>query len=225
MSRCSVLTLLTALCTTAGADTINWGSEFGSVNLQSDGTTPVTSGFTIQLGKFNTGFIPDPGNVELWEDNWVVFDELLPGDHNADFGYYTSEKQLMDNGVFLGGDQAYVWMFNSQDVVPGSEWLLYTNDGSDGTGGDDWTFPVVPGSQQTQPLSWRVSNATRAIFGGIDPDGGDPGDPQQGGGYGTVPTRVFGVQTHTFVPEPGTAALGALGFCVLTGMRRRRSVS
>lgn len=221
MSHCSVLTLLLALCACAQADTINWGSEFGSVNVQSDGSTAVTAGFTIQLGKFASGFTPDGANVELWAENWIVFDELLPGEHNAAFGYYTGERQLLDNDTFQPGDQAYVWMYSSQTVVPGSEWLLYTNDVTDGIAGDDWLYPAAPGSQQTEPLSWRVSNASHVVFGALDPDGGDAATPQQGDGYGTPPGTPFHVQTHTFVPEPGTAALGAAALLMLAGNRRR----
>jgi hypothetical protein len=218
MSRCSVLTLLPLLCTGVCADTINWGSEFGSINLQSDGSTPVTASFTVQLGKFTAGFNPDGANVDLWTSNWIVFDELLPGAHNAAAGYYTSEKLLLDNTTFTPGDQAYVWMFNDQTTVPGSEWLVYTNDASDGLNSDDWLFPEVSGSQLTTPLSWRVSNASRALLGGIDPEGDGP---QQGDGYYTPPTDLFDVQTHTFVPEPGSAILGFAALLVLSGRRRR----
>jgi hypothetical protein len=219
MIRRGLLTLL--FCTSAKADTINWGSEFGSINLQSDGASPVTAGFTIQLGKFNSGFDPDGANVDLWAANWVVFDELLPGEHNADLGYYTGEAQLLDNATFQPGDQAYVWMFNDQIVVPGSEWLLYTNDATDGTGGDDWLFPAVSGSLQTPPLSWRVSNATRTVFGGLDSDGSGPDSGNSGAGYGTSPTNPFHLQTFTFVPEPGVAVLGMAVALFLAGSRRR----
>ena len=200
---------------------INWGSSFGSVNRQSDGIAAVTSGFTIQLGTFSLGFTPDGANVDLWASNWTAFDELLPGEHNAAVGYYTSQKELLNNSVFRQGDQAYVWMFNAQTAVPGSEWLLYTNDATDGLAADDWLFPAAPGSQQTMPLSWRVSNATRALFGCIDPDGAGAGPDRCGDGYGTPPPGPFNVQTHTFVPEPGAALLGGLAFLGFAARRRR----
>lgn len=223
MSRCSVFALLLSLPAAALADTINWGSEFGSINVQSDGTTPVTSGFTIQLGKFAAGFQPDGQNVDLWASNWIVFDELLPGEHNAAVGYYTSEHQLLNNTTFQPGDRAYVWMYNSQTAVPGSEWLLYTNDPSDGLTNDDWLFPSVPGSQQTTPLSWRVSNSSRVVFGATDPDGDGPGQRRYGNGWGTPPAEGFHVQTRTFVPEPGAAVLG--GMAALFLLRRRRAAA
>jgi hypothetical protein len=208
---------LPAVCV---ADTITWGSEFLSVNLQSDGTTPVDSSFTIQLGKFQDGFTPDGNNVDLWAANWDVFDELLPGEHNPAVGYYTSAEKLLDNSTFHAGDQAYVWMYNSNTAVPGSEWLLYTNDASDGSALDDWLFPAVPGSQQNLTQNWRVSNASHVLFGGLDPKRGDAEDPRYGMGIGTDPDREFNVQTRTFVPEPSTALLGAAGLLLLA--RRRR---
>lgn len=221
MSHCSALTLFLAFSSPAWADTINWGSEFGSRNVQSDGSAPVATGFTVQLGKFTTGFSPDGANVELWAANWTVFDELLPGEHNAAFGYYTSERQLLDNTTFQPGEQAYVWMYNSQTVVPGSEWLLYTNDGRDGAAADDWVFPDVPGSQQTLPLSWRVSNASRVIFGALDPDDDGPDPSRRGDGHGTPPGGGFNVQTHTFVPEPGASLLSIAALMLLAARRHR----
>lgn len=203
------------------AGAINWGSQFGSVNVQSDGTTAVSGGFTIQLGKFASGFTPDGTNISLWAANWVVFDSLDPGEHNAASGYFTSEPNLLNNNVFASGDQAYVWMFNSQTAVPGSEWLLYTNDATDGIAADDWKFPTAPGSQQTLPLSWRVSNASRALFGGINPDGPGPDPRRTGDGIGTPPETPVHLQTYTFVPEPSGALLS--GLAALFFMRRRRS--
>jgi hypothetical protein len=207
------------------ADTIEWGSAFNSINLQSDGVTAVDGeSFTIQLGKFTSGFQPNPGNVDLWDANWVAADTLDPGEHSllaAPFnGYYTSKAQLLDNSTFAAGDQAYVWMFNSKATVPGSEWLLYTNDSTDGSALDDWLYPLVTGSQQVTPLLWRVSNATNVVFGGLNPDGPGPGDPEYGGGHGTNPATPFHVQTRTFVPEPSS---GLLALCaLLAGTRRRR---
>lgn len=205
------------------AETINWGSEFGSVNIQSDGATPVTASFTIELGRFSNGFIPNGGNVDLWQPNWVVFDALAPGEHNAAVGYFTSEASLNDNQTFAAGDQAYVWMFDNQTTVPGSQWLLYTNDAGDGSAGDDWKFPAATGSQQPFPVSWRVSNATHAIFGGLDPDRNNGPPLVQGDGHYTEPASPVNLQTHTFItliPEPGFPALA--GLAALHLLRRKR---
>src|SRR6188768_3455574 len=90
--------------------TINWGSEFGSVNLESDGITPISDAFTIQLGAFDPGFIPSGANVDLWAANWNVFDQLLPNEHFSAAGYFTSEPELLNNLLFAQGQQAYVWM-------------------------------------------------------------------------------------------------------------------
>jgi protocatechuate 3,4-dioxygenase beta subunit len=201
------------------SNTINWGSQFGSVNRQSDGTSPLTAAFTIQMGKFTTGFTPDESNVNLWAANWFVFDAAEGSEYNPAVGYFSSKKDLVNNTVFQAGDQAYVWIYDDQAAEPGSEWLLYTN--------YDWTFPVAPAGQIVTPLSWRVSNATTAVFGAIDPDAGGPSATSVGGGGGTLPATAFHLQTRTIlatVPEPAAAALwGALG--LLMASRRRRPVA
>jgi len=220
MKKILIATAL-VLCGPAWADTINWGSSFGTQNLQSDATTPVSGSFTIQLGKFSTGFDPDGANVDLWAGNWVPLDSLEPGTHNPAMGYFTSEVQLTNNNVFAAGDRAYVWMFNSQAAVPGSEWLLYTNDATDGNTGDDWSFPAVTGSQQSMGWSWRVSNASRVLFGGLDPDGPGSVPRRTGDGNGTPSGPPSYLQTYTFVPEPSAALLGLAGAALL--LRRHRA--
>ncbi len=213
---------LLATCQSLIGGTLDWGSSFSSVNRQSDGVTAVTGGFTIQLGTFTGGVAPDGANVDLWASNWTVFDEMDPGEHKAAAGYYTSQRELLNNSVYRQGDQAYVWLFNSQTAVPGSEWLLYTNDATDGLSAGDWLFPTARGSQQTMPLSWRVSNATRALFGCLDPDGAGIGPELCGDGHGTPPPGPFNVQAPTFVPEPGAAMLGGLAILGLAARRRRQ---
>ena len=205
------------------ADNINWGSEFGSVNLQSDGTTAVNSSFTVQLGAFDAGFTPTGANVDLWAANWTPLNELLPGEHHLVPGYYTRSGSLDDNTTFAAGTQAYVWMYNSNTAVPGSEWLLYTNDDTDGSALDDWLFPQVTGSKDPVTLSWRVSNASRVLFGALDPNRSDTTPGKFGDGYGTNPTGAFNVQTHTFVPEPSAWLTSMAGLLILA--RRRRAVS
>ena len=69
MKISATLAALVFISWPAQAGSINWGSEFGSVNVQSDGATPVSSGFTIHLGKFSSGFTPDGTNVDLWASN------------------------------------------------------------------------------------------------------------------------------------------------------------
>jgi hypothetical protein len=224
MNRLTGLFSMLAFASPALGITINWGSEFGSVNVQSDGGTRVSADFTIQLGTFDTGFAPSGANAGLWASNWNVIDEVLPGQHNSDFGYFTSELDLQNNNSpFNLGAQVYVWMFNDQLAQVGSEWLLYTNDSTDNTPGDNWIIPAAPGSQQTPPLSWRVSNASHVVFGGLDPDRTGATVPSFGDGIGTPPQVPFNLQTHTFIPEPSAAALGGLAALYLLRRRRPRN--
>ena len=229
MKITKLITLLATLSFVGSAPcgTVNWGSAFGSSNVQSDGSTALDSGFTFQLGKFTDGFTPTEANADVWAANWVVFDTIPGSSYNAPFGYFTSEAQLLDNSVFHAGDQAFVWVYNSQSPVPGTEWLLYTNDSTDGNAADDWTFFSVPGSQQNLELSWRVSNASHAVFGSLDPDAGGGTPPSIGGGVGTPPATPYSIQTYTFVavPEPAAALLLLLGAgsLALTQAQRRRT--
>ncbi len=208
----------------AHADTINWGNTFGSTVLQSDGATGWDDGFTIELGKFDDGFTPTPANAGLWAGHWTAFDTVTGAEFNVGAGFYQSSSVLADNDVFGVGDQAYVWVFNNQTAAPGSEWLLFTNSSADGNAGDDWRFPAATGSQQTLPLSWRVTNATVPVFGAFvsSPSGGEP---EVGGGVRTPPPGGFDLQTATFaVPEPGVTAL-LLGGVATFFRRRRRAVA
>ena len=81
--------------------------------------------------------------------------------------------------------------------------------------GDDWVIPSYL-DQSALTLEWRVSNATRPAFGGLnDVDG--PGER-------TADPIPFELQTNTPapppIPEPRTFAF--LGFASLLTLRRRR---
>ena len=95
------------------------------------------------------------------------------------------------------------------------EWLLYTNDSSDGDATDDLIFPSYQG-QNPATLEWTVENASAVVFGGLN--------DTQGPGQYDSPSGGFELQTHT-IPEPGSALfLSALVAGAALIRRRRRSV-
>jgi hypothetical protein len=99
-------------------------------------------------------------------------------------------------------------------LTSGYEWALITNDSTDGTTSDDWLMPAPSGHVATS-IDWRIEDATASPFGGLN-------DTQGPGDYSSTPGG-FVLQTHTTVPEPGSALLIALvGFAQLLRARRRR---
>ena len=182
--------------------TINWGSEIhptNTHNVESDGVTLWNAGYTVSLGVFAGIFVPDENNTGLWATEWR---ELSRTTYNVEDGYYAGEAILQDNTVFAAGQQAYVWIYNDPNPVPGSEWLMVTD--------TDWTIPTVPEDQQQTlfPKAWDVVCSTGdgadAIFGGLTLPVA-PGVEQVGGVF-TAPAAAYCLQTHTFaaVPEPGS---------------------
>lgn len=223
--------------------TIDWGSDFiqtGSV-IDSDGNaitlgdgTLSDGGYSIELGAFASGFVPTAQNTGSWVSNWRVFDAIIDPDlDDADFlnsGDPTSfaGRDLLDSNnhslssdasvnptdVFAQGEQAYVFVRNSNDTTPGSEWLLYTRTTG---GGDSWKYPFVsPESHNRADLLWNLQDADTAIWGGID-DASVVGD-----GEHTHTGTDYLFQTFTFpaVPEPTTVLLTYLGSLFLFCRRR-----
>ena len=120
----------------------------------------------------------------------------------------TSSNPTASTLSFAGLD-AYIWIRNDDNPVPGTEWLL--------TRADNWTFPVVGGDCcNTEVIEWAVSD----LDSGNVPVWGRQNDVIGSGEFSS--TSTTGLQTFTFVPEPSSALLAAVagGFLVL---RRRRS--
>jgi hypothetical protein len=195
------------------AQTLDWGNDvFGDV-VDSTGA-PLDATFIFELGAFDAGFTPDESNVNDWIANWNVFDRA---GFNASAGYFASSVRMLpdgrsdspylteDSGSFEGLN-AYLFVRNSDLPVPLTEWLLVR--------APDWIFPVADDCCPGQlSIEWALSDVDGTpVFGSVE---GDPG-----AGVVGVP-GVHDLQTYTFVPEPGTALLAALGLLFAISRRQR----
>ena len=199
----------------AQGQTLNWGSEvFGSF-VDSDGQA-LDDSFIFEIGTFAAGFDPDAGNTADWIGNWRVFDRA---EFNPSLGYFTSAVNMLDDGTSdspfmtpgatgFEGLVAYLWVRNSNDPVPGTEWFL-------GRAGS-WIFPAaIPGCcDDGPPLEWSLSD----LNGSDTPEWGKQGGVNGGGEFTYSGSEQL--QTHTFVPEPSSFMLALLG-CGLLWIRRR----
>lgn len=216
------LTLLSLGQASTFGRTIEWGNAVGDVVVNSQGIA-LDDSYIFELGTFGS-FVPTESNLSLWAANWKVFDRAtapaLDG-WNSTLGFFgsaatlevdltSSESPPLPPYTFLQGEQAYIWVYNGYTIDALTEWALITNDSLDGNSADDWLFPA-PGGKTDVPLEWRLSNASRVGFGGLN-------DEEGPGGY-TVDPGLFALQTHT-VPEPSGLLLALLA--VLIGAARRR---
>ncbi|MCE9518318.1 MAG: PEP-CTERM sorting domain-containing protein [Verrucomicrobia bacterium] len=211
---------------TARARTINWGSNVGSALYDSNGIL-LGNSFVFEIGSFGS-FIPDATNLNLWGANWKIFDRAQApaiNGWNSTFGFVTSSANLGVSGTssespplpaftFAQGEAGYLWAFNTKTLASGTEWALITNNSSDSNPANNWVIPA-PSDQTSLPLDWRLSNANAVIFGGLN--------NVEGAGAFAVTPGSFNLQTHSAVPEPGSAWLVIItGLSFFIGRRRRR---
>lgn len=211
--------LLSSGINTLSARSINWGSNLLS-NLYDSNGGALSDAFMFEIGSFKTGFTPDSTNLNLWADNWKVFDHAeapASSGWNSAFGYVSSSANLTTGGTssksppltawtFSQNEKGYLWAFDSQTYGSGVEWSLITNNAS------DWLFPS-PADQTSFPLDWKVSNANAVIFGGLN--------NVEGAGVFTATPGTFNLQTHQPVPEPGSGIFLLVAGMAL-GFRRHR---
>ncbi len=227
LHRFIFILLLLLASPTLHSRTINWGDDVGSTLYDSTGAL-LDDSFVFELGSFGS-FLPTEFNLIDWVPNWKPFDRAAApagSGWNSGASYFTSSASLLTDGTsseagtwslpnntFSFGEQAYIWAYNSQTLVPNTtEWALFTN-GFDGNAADNWTFPS-PADQTGLPLDWRLNGATYTPFGAILNTQG-PGDHAASPG-------TFDLQTHTTpIPEPGTALLVAFAFGIRCFRRRR----
>jgi hypothetical protein len=167
------------------AATINWGTPYDSVLLDSAGQVLNPNIYTFELGSFVSGFTPLASNILDWRANWRVFDvgsfSLLKNEYDehdnlipaatpaeAHFMYVTGTAELNQNGTsasvksgvstgfdFLGLD-AYIWGYNQTTYTDGLEWVLVRS--------TEWKFPsaeqIDPDNccPLTLPLNWSTSD-------------------------------------------------------------------
>jgi len=213
--KCLPLLALLAGATTARSQTLDWGNEVFDNVRDSEGER-LTNAFVFELGAFSAGFTPTEHNVSEWVDHWNVFDRAT---YNENLGYFASSVTMTADGRSgspwltpgsgsFEGLEAFIFIRNGDLPVPMTEWLLAR--------ASSWIFPMAdpeccPGDLPTQ---WAVSdmNDETPLWG--------PQDGIVGGGIAVFPTTE-GLQTHTFVPEPVTFLLLALGGLTATARRRR----
>jgi hypothetical protein len=199
----------------ASAATIYWGSSTNDLLFDSAGN-PLDDSFTFELGTFGS-FLPDASNVDQWLSNWKILDRLIApaaSGWNSDQSFFSGSLAIQADGtssrgidlgttfVFSQGEQAYIWVYNSLAILPGSEWALVTNDSSYGNATDDWVVPALPDpcgcGSGADSLEWRLSFATVPEYGGVNDEYGE-------GDVSVVPP-TFSLQTAT-IPEPSTTFL------------------
>lgn len=211
---CLVSAVTLALGVASQGQTIDWGSPDGIDIVDSSGNV-LDNTFIFELGAFTNSFVPEQNNYNDWFGFWKVFDRA---DYNQLDGTFASSVLMQSDGTsnsaFLTpgagsfeGLDAYIWIRNSDDPIPGSEWFLVR--------AESWVFPEYdPDCCGGFPLKWSISDLTSTDV------------PEWGSQSGIVgpgvrtDTDVYEIQTHTFVPEPSSLMLVFLGSGLL--MRRRR---
>lgn len=198
----------------AAARTINWGNSFGDSLFDSHGSA-LDDSFVFELGSFGS-FTPTENNMEDWLANWKPFDRAqAPDDWNPVDGFFYSSATMLNGqvssaglspAVFSPGEQAYIWVYNTQAMEFGhTEWALVTDV-------FNWNFPVADGKEELS-INWRLSTSNYLVYGGLH-------DVQGAGDY-TVDPGSYAIQTHSVVPEPSSVLL-VVAAGALVMIRRRR---
>ena len=217
------------------AQTLEWGEGVGIPLIDSDGDA-IDDSYKFELGAFALNFNPDESNVGEWLTHWRVFDRLI---FDSVFGFSTSSTTILDNvtsesqfasdpSFSFSKLDAYIWVRNGDEPVPGSEWFLAR--------AETWSFPEFGGDCcANEFIQWSTTDLSSSdvpVWGWQNvtstPDGteGSGVFSQMGFDERSVITppyeRAPAIQTHTFIPEPSSALLTLLaGFGLL--LRRRRN--
>jgi hypothetical protein len=242
----TLLALLTlaASAVSSQAGTITWGNNPVDKIYDSTGTAipDGTSAWTFAMGTFGS-FVPTGSNTGSWAANWKPLDAGTgitggsgSGNYNSPaplFGgdYITDTFNLSLSGValissdsvssFAGGEKVYTWVYNSQSMLPGSEWGLYTH--------SSWALPTSTNSNDIDLFNaaWRLDGPNGDLS--VTPIWGSLYSSTSSTSTDVIGTNKmgstnFGLQTATIaaVPEPSAALLiGMMGMVQL--VRRRRT--
>lgn len=203
---------------------INWGSQDFSQIVDNEGNTLSQGNFTFALGAFETSFTPTEENRYEWAANFVTFDVA---DYDAANGVFAGEYALYNNtytslsGITINSTgsnfealgisrDAYIWVYNSTNPEPGSEWFLARA---------DWVFPTITGDccSNDPPLEWSMSD----LDSNDTPLWGNQFNTE-GNGVREIQDTNADLQTYTFIPEPSTALLVVMAgmFGVMRRSRR-----
>ena len=198
---------------------INWGSLDESVIVDSQGNVLTNDpNLRFDLGAFREGFTPTESNVNDWYDNWFTFDSAT---YNPAGGVFVGQYTMYDNfndGDFDSNDptfglgisrDAYIWVYNSTDPVPGTEWFIAR--------AINWAFPTLADDccNNDIPIQWSMSDleidTTTPLWGNVF--------GREGSGERETMISNADLQTYTFIPEPSSALL--LLLAGLFGVTRR----
>jgi hypothetical protein len=138
-----------------GQATIFWNSEANKFNLTSAGQA-MDGGFRFELGVFDDGFVPSPGNVADWAAHWTAA-QRRPYDA-ANKLFSGSHIPPDNNTPFAVNAPAYVWGFRGDGVI--NEWILFR--------AVSWTWPDASSFPYFE--EWFAKDAT-AIVGEINSTG------------------------------------------------------
>jgi len=220
-----------ALAMSAAADPVNtsqlfWGSQEESIIVDSNGNPLPADNFTFDLGAFVVGFTPTDENVDQWAANWRSFSTATYSyNETTDRSEFAAEYTMYESGNFNPGSSgygdfedlgisrtAYIWVYNNQSAVEGSEWFLAR--------ALTWEFPTLTEDccGNDLPIQWSLGDLWDA---GVVPVWGGQGGEEGAGEY-TVFNSNADLQTFTFIPEPSSSLLLALG-CLLVTLRRHRA--
>lgn len=223
----AVLLLLVGAAISTKGSTIYWGTFYNDVLLNSAGA-PLDAGYTFEIGTFDLtgGWAPTTSNFSEWEGRWMVFDAATEGagwtsgdhfvntsvDHTLSGG--SSSPDAIGTDVFLQGTAAYLWVYNSKQVLPTSEWALLMDTNTATNTLSAWVFPD-PAEQNGESYDWQTRDLDTAIVGSmnIGPRDLNTGDYLDPGSY-TLQTQP--------VPEPGSAMLILVAAGAL--IRRRKTL-
>jgi len=217
-STLSVLCLFLLAASGVSAQTINWSGtveEPPQVFIDRKGD-PLTEDFTIALGSFGS-FFPTVENYQDWAMNFKVFDTATL---NVDDGFFQSEVQMNSDGsstsssplvnssdTFADWEQAYIWVFDTQDTTGEFDWALIT--------ATAWLFPESGEDCCDDTfLTWTLADVgVFSVFGGVNQERGP-------GYYEDTTSTTFTIQT-AYIPEPSVYLLLMMAG-VLSLLRRRR---
>jgi hypothetical protein len=217
---------------TASSAALQWDSlhfmdpDFDGL-VRADGVSQLDEDFTFAVGTFAAGFTPTTSNMADWQTNW----HGIANATSMNGGWDVPNQQLIgytnftSSGVadtapggstynFSEGDQVYIWIYNSQDLVEGSEWALVTRDipaGSSIPEMFDWRLPNMGSSNEDRVL---LQDADLAIVGSTISTADQPSS-------GSAP---YDIRLQS-VPEPGSALLiAALGLVIRFRRGTRRGM-
>lgn len=231
--------LLPQLC----AQTVAWGTTWSNLPLSFDSSGNVDTGanaLTWELGYFDAGYTPDQTNWSSWADKWNGVATSSQTKNSLDIWKVAANSQVLEPVAV--GKQVYVFVHNGMEKIgtPAGEVLMYRENGlafpsipnqitfdiaDNPLDSNDDNFTVIWGQVDRNLYSdalWPTGEANAPANGGVLVGGGYRSNPlpdSQATPYNNNGTNE--AQSATWIPEPASAMLVALGGA-LFALRRRR---